>query len=91
MSLRGNYICQSLGGGCPGSSDRKQPSCNVGDLGLIPQSGRSPGEGKGYPPQFSGLEDSMDRAAWQVTVPGVTEADTTLSLFHFHFPWWLSG
>jgi len=38
----------------------KESACNVGDLGLIPGFGRSPGEGKGYPLQYSGLENSMD-------------------------------
>ena len=42
-----------------GSAD-KESECNVGDLGLIPGLGRSTGEGKGYPLQYSGLENSMD-------------------------------
>ena len=46
--------------GFPGGSDGKESSCNVGDLGLVPGLGRSPGEGKGYPFQYSGLENSMD-------------------------------
>ena len=46
--------------GCPGGSDGEASACNVGDLGLIPGSGRSPGEGNGYPLQYSGLENSMD-------------------------------
>ena len=41
-------------------SDSKESACNVGDLGLIPGLGRSPGEGNGYPLQCSGLENSMD-------------------------------
>ena len=45
--------------GFPGGSDGKKSSCNVGDLGSIPGLGRSPGEGKGYPLQCSGLENSM--------------------------------
>ena len=44
----------------PGSSDSKESACNVGDLGLIPALGRSPGEGKDYPLQYSGLGNSMD-------------------------------
>ena len=44
----------------PGSSVRKESACNVGDLGLIPGLGRSPGEEKGYPLQHSGLENSTD-------------------------------
>ena len=43
------------------------PACNAGVLGLIPGSGRSPGERNGYPLQYSWLETSMDRGAWQTT------------------------
>ena len=46
--------------GFPGGSDGKESACNAADLGLIPGLGRSPGEGKGYPLQYSGLENSMD-------------------------------
>ena len=46
--------------GFPGGSAGKESACNVGDLGLIPGLGRSAGEGKGYPFQYSGLENSMD-------------------------------
>ena len=46
--------------GFPGGSDSKESACNMGDLGLIPGLGRFPGEGKGYPFQYSGLENSMD-------------------------------
>ena len=45
--------------GFPCGSAGKESSCNVGDLGLIPGLERSPGEGKGYPLQYSGLENSM--------------------------------
>ena len=44
----------------PGGSTGKEFACNVGDLGLIPELGRSLGEGNGYPLQYSGLESSMD-------------------------------
>ena len=47
------------------------------EAGLIPGSGRSPGEGLGNPLQYSCLENPMDRGAWQATVHGVTESDTT--------------
>ena len=59
--------------GFPGSSDGKESPCNVGDLGLSPGLGRSPGEGKSYPLQHSCLQNSVDRGAWQAgnTVPGV--------------------
>ena len=46
--------------GFPGGSAGKESACNAGDLGLIPGLGRSLGEGKGYPLQYSGLENSMD-------------------------------
>ena len=46
--------------GFPGGSDGKESACSVGDLGSISGLGRSPGEGKGYPLQYSGLENSMD-------------------------------
>ena len=49
-----------------GGTDGKESACSAGDLGSIPGSGRSPGEGKGYPLQYSGLENPMDR----VTVHG---------------------
>ena len=57
--------------GFPGGSDGKELACSAGDLGLIPESGRSPGEGNGNLLQYSYLESSMDRGAWQVTVYGV--------------------
>ena len=50
--------------GFPGDLDGKEPICNVGDSGLIPGLGRSPGEGNGNPLQYSCLENSMDEGAW---------------------------
>ena len=50
--------------GFPDSSDGKESTCNVRDLGLIPQLGRSPGEGNCYPLYYSCLENSIDRGAW---------------------------
>ena len=55
----------------------KESTCNAGDLGSIPGSGRSPGEGKGYPLQYSGLENAMD-----CIVHGVSKGRTQLSDFH---------
>ena len=52
----------------PGGLDGKASACNVGDLSLISGLGRSPGEGKGYPLQYSGLENSMNRIVHGVTV-----------------------
>ena len=54
----------------------KESACNAGDLGLIAGSGRSPGEGNGNPLQYSCLENSMDREAWQTTVHGVVKSQT---------------
>ena len=59
--------------GFPGASVGKNPLCNIGEAGSIPGSGRSPGEGSGHPLQYSCLENSMDREAWQATVQGVTK------------------
>ena len=66
--------------GFPGGSAGKESACNVGELGSIPGLGRSPGKGKGYPLQYSGLENSMD-----YTVRGVAKSQTQLTHFHFHF------
>ena len=57
--------------GFPQSSVSKESACNAGDPGLIPGSGRSPGEGNGNPLQYSCLENPMDRGAWKATVHGV--------------------
>ena len=62
-----------------GGSDGKESACNVVDRGLIPGSGRSPGEGNGNPLQYSCLENPMDREAWWATVHGVAKSQTRLS------------
>ena len=59
-------------GGFPGGSDGKESACNAGDPGLIPGSGRSPGNGN--PLQYSYIENSVDRGAWQATDHGVTKS-----------------
>ena len=64
--------------GFPCDSAGKESACNAGDMGSIPELGRSPGEGKGYPLQYSGLENSMD-----CIVHGVAKSRTRLSDFHF--------
>ena len=56
----------------PGGSDVKEFACNAGDLGSIPGSGRSPGEGNGNPLQYSCLDNPMDRGTLGATVNGVT-------------------
>ena len=65
-----------------GGSAGKESAYNAGDLGLIPGLRRSPGEGKGYPLQYSGLENSMD-----CIVHGVPKSWTRLSDFRFRFLW----
>ena len=62
--------------GFPGVSDGKESACNAGDPGLIPGLGRSPGEGNGYPIQYSCLENCIDRGAWWATVLGVAKNQT---------------
>ena len=67
--------------GFPGGSMGKESTCSAGDdgdLGLITESGRSPGEGNGNPLQYSCLESPMDRGAWRVTIHGVTKGRTQL-------------
>ena len=66
--------------GFPCGSAGKESACTVGDLGSIPGLERSPGEGNGYPLQYSGLENSMD-----YIVHGVAKSQTRLSDVHFHF------
>ena len=69
-----SHVCCGSGG--------KEPTYNVGDLRSIPRLGRSPGESKGYPLLYSGLENPMD-----YSVHGVTKSWTWLSDCHFHFSW----
>ena len=64
------YLLFNLG--LPCGSAATKPTCNIGDLDLIPELGRPPGEGKGYPFQHCDLENSMD-----YIVHGVTESDMT--------------
>ena len=66
--------------GFPCGSVGNESACNVGDLGLIPGLGRSHREGKGYPLQYSGLENSMD-----YIVHGIAKSQTQLSDFHYSY------
>ena len=66
--------------GFPGGSAVKNLLANAGDMGLIPGSGRSPGEGNGNPLQYSCLGNPMDRGAWQVTVRGVAKSQARLCI-----------
>ena len=72
--------------GFPGRSAGKESACNAGDLASIPWLARSPGGGKGYPLQYSSLENSM-----KCTVHGVAKSQTALSDFHLQFSWSLSA
>ena len=67
--------------GFPGGSAGKESTCNAGDLDSIPGLGRSPGEGKGYPLQYSGLENYTD-----CIVHGVAKSRAPLSDFHSQVP-----
>ena len=69
--------------GFPGGSEGKASACSAGDLGSIPGSGRSPGEGNGNPLEYFCLENSMDGGAWWATVHGVAKSWTRLSDFTF--------
>ena len=70
-----------------GGSGVKESACNAGDPGSIPGLERSPGEGKGYPPQYSCLENSIGRGAWQATVHGITKSWIQLSNKHTQKVW----
>ena len=82
--------------GLPGGSDGKKKLSEVQETWVqIPGTGRSPAEGNGNPLQYSYLEKSMDRGAWQATVQGIAKSRTRLSDFHIlwqfmsslFFPW----
>ena len=83
----GSGLSRGLSFSC--SSAGKESTCNAGDLGLIPRLGRSPGEGKGYPLQYSGLENSVDCIErvgrnWAIFTRGVREAATGLPRVRCH-------
>ena len=63
----------------PGGPACKESAYNAGDAGLIPGSGRSPGDGNGYPLQYSCLKKSMDRGSWWATVHRIAKSWTQLS------------
>ena len=69
----------TLSWGFPGDSGSEESACSVGDPGLNPGLGRSPGEGQGNPLQYSCLENPMDRGAWWATVHVVTKSWTRLN------------
>ena len=71
--------------GFPSGLNGKESACNAGGPGSFPGSGRSPVEGNGYPLQFSCLENSMDRGAWQAMVHAVAKSQARPSDYHFYF------
>ena len=75
------YACLSVAGlpWCLRWLKKKKSASNAGDSGLIPGLGRSPGEGDGYPLQYSCLENPVDRGAWWSTVHGVVKGRTQVS------------
>ena len=89
LNEKKNQSREDLGKGSSGrelaGSDGKASAYNVGDLGSIPGSGRSPGEGNGNPLQYSCLENPIDRGSWQATVHGVAKSQTQLSATSLHF------
>ena len=70
--------------GLPGGSDGKESACHAGDLGLVPGSERSPGEGFGNPLQYSCLENPLDRGDWRATVHRVTQSWAQLKRLSKH-------
>ena len=74
LLINDDYIIIYMG--FPGGSDNKESACSAGFSGLIPESGKSPGAGNGYPVQYSCLENSMDRGAWGAKVYGVAKSWT---------------
>ena len=68
-----------------GGSDGKESARSAGNPGLISGLGRSPGEGNGYPLQYSCLENSMDRGAWKTTAHGISKSQAWLRDQHFYY------
>ena len=79
-----NYTCIYSVTGLPWWLSSKESDCSAGDLGLIPELGRSPRGGHGNPLQYSCLENPMDRGAWRATAHRVTESRTRLKRHSMH-------
>ena len=73
-------------------SDGNEYACSAGDPDSVPGSGRSPGEGNGYPLQYSCLKNSMGRETWEATVRGAAKSQTRMSIWYTQRPhlWILS-
>ena len=67
-------------GTVPGFNECKESACNAGDPGSIHVLRRSPEEGKGYPLQYSCLENPMDRGGWQATIPEIAKSQSQLNV-----------
>ena len=76
QSVGHDQVTNTFFWGFLGGSDSEETARHVGNQGSIPGSGRSPGEGNGYPLQYSSLENPMDKGAWRATVHGVTKSQT---------------
>ena len=85
-----SFLCPQRSLTSPRWRSSKESACNAGHPGSIPGSGRSPGEGNGYPLQDSCLENPTDRGAWRATLHGVAESDTTEQLT-LHPQSWMEG
>ena len=83
--MQNMYLPVGFLSGLPGGAEGKASARNAGDLGSIPGSGRSPGEGNGNPLQYSCLENSMEGEAWWAAVHGVTKSRKRLSDVTFTF------
>ena len=75
------FVISACGLGFPGGADGQESAYNVGDLCSTPGWWRSPGEGKGYPLQYSGLENSRDRGAWRLQSMGPQRVRHDLQTF----------
>ena len=71
--------------GFTGGSESKEPACDAGDLRLIPDLGRFPGEESGNPFQYSCLENPMDGGTWLSSTHSITESDTTMRLLFISY------
>ena len=78
-------------GGFPGGSAGKESTLNAGDLGLIPELGSSPGEGRGYPLQYSGLENSKNYIVHGIAKSWTRNEQPSLTPLLPGLPWWFSG
>ena len=84
IQIAGSLLSDMRHVGFPGSSDGKEPACNVEDPGSFPGVGRSSGEGNGNPLQYSCLENPIDRGTWQAIVHRIKKSWTRLKKLSTH-------